>query len=112
MKNSIVPHGAALMPARPPRPTSREDYFIKRRAMRLHGRLGYSGLKPRMVGCEVFELSETAAYVETYAPIDDMPQFFTLEVAGSYHRARLCYADGQRLRLEFFVEELNYVEAE
>ena len=92
------------------RPTSREDYFIKRRPAELHGRLGYTGKKPRVVGCEIFELSESSAYVETYAPIDEMPEFFTLEVAGIYHRARLCFADGHRLRLEFFFEELDYVE--
>jgi hypothetical protein len=110
MKNSIVIYDAGFASPRPPRPTSREDYFIRRRPAELHGRLGYSGQKPQVVGCEIFELSDTAAYVETYAPIDDMPLFFTLEVAGRYHRARLCFADGRKLRLEFFVEELDYVE--
>lgn len=112
MKKSIVIYEAGPAPSRPPRPTSREDYFIKRKPAGLHGRLGYSGSKPRMVGCEVFELTETSAYLETYAEIDEMPLFFTLEVAGAYHRAKLCFADGRRLRLEFFVEELDYVEGE
>lgn len=95
--------------AKLPRPTSREDYFIRRRPTELHGRLGYGGQKPRLVGCEILQLSDNAAYVETYVPIDDMPQLFTLEIDGKYHRARLCYAEGSRLRLEFFTEELDYI---
>jgi len=94
---------------RPARPTSREDYFTKRRPVDLHGRLGYGGQKPRLVGCEILELSETGAYVETYARIDETGELFTLEINGKYQRARLCYAEGQRLRLEFFFEELNYI---
>ena len=79
--------------------------------MNLHGRLGYGGEKPGMVGCEIFNLSETAAYIETYFPVTTPSPFFTLEINGQYHRARLCYAEGRRMRLEFFTEDLDYIEA-
>lgn len=94
-----------------PRPTSREDYFIKRRPVNLHGRLGFGGQQPRLVGCEIFALSDESAYVETYTLITNPPELFTLEIHGQYHRARLVYAEGQRLHLEFFSENLNYIDA-
>jgi hypothetical protein len=93
---------------KPPRPTSREDYF-RHRPVELHGRLGYGGQKPRLVGCEILQLSDSGAYVEPYVQIDDLPKLFTLEINGQYHRARLCYAEGSKLRLEFFTEDLNYI---
>jgi hypothetical protein len=92
------------------RPPSREDYF-RHRPAELHGRLGYGGQKPRLVGCEILQLSDTGAYVEPYVQIDDMPEFFTLEINGQYHRARLSYAEGTKLRLEFFTENLHYIDA-
>jgi hypothetical protein len=77
--------------------------------MDLHGRLGYAGHKPQLVGCEIIELTETGAFVETYAPIDQTAKLFTLEINGKYQRARLTYAEGQKLRLEFIAEELHYI---
>jgi hypothetical protein len=92
------------------RPASREDYFIRPRAVGLHGRLGYGGKIRQLIGCEILELSERFAHVETYALIPEMPQLFTLEIDGQYHRARLFVSDGRRLRLEFFLEDLHYIE--
>lgn len=96
--------------SRTARPASREDYFTSRRPDALHGRLGFSIPVPRVVGCEIFELSDNAAYVEAYMQINTMPEIFTLEIEGQYHRARLLYAEGRRLRLEFFDEDLDYIE--
>jgi hypothetical protein len=96
----------------PQRPTSREDYFIRQQRAELHGRLGYGGQKPKLVGCEILELSETAAFVEAYAPIEGTPKYFTLEINGKYQRARLYLAEGRRLRLEFVPESLDYIEAD
>jgi hypothetical protein len=100
------------MHQRSARPLSREDYFVRRRPVDLHGRLGYAGLRPKLVGCEVLELSDTGAYVETYALIDDVPQLFTLEINGEYHRARLIWSEGRNIMLAFFREELHYLEAD
>lgn len=99
-----------LTSQQPPRPASREDYFVGRSRVELHGRLGFTAEKPRLVGCEVLQLSDTGAYVKTHVLIDNPPKLYTLEINGQYHRARLCYAEGQRLRLEFFFEDLNYIE--
>jgi hypothetical protein len=99
----------AMTVKRPARPTSREDYFTKARPVDLHGRLGYGGQKPKLVGCEILELTETGAVIETYAEVDKTAELFTLEINGKYQRARLCYAEGQKLRLEFFFEELHYI---
>jgi hypothetical protein len=110
MSNEIVRSNPRAMSLRPARPSSREDYFAKRRPDNLHGRLGFGGQTPRLVGCEVFELSEKWAYVESYILIDNPPKMFTLEIDGQYHRARLCYAEGLRLRLELFFEELHYID--
>ena len=111
MSNRIVRMNMLPATIRPIRPPSREDYFVRHRPAELHGRLGYGGQKPRLVGCEILQLSDTAAYVETYVLIDELPELFTLEINGQYHRARLCYAEGQKLRLEFFTEDLNYIDA-
>lgn len=92
------------------RPASREDYFVSHKPAELHGRLGFGGQKARLVGCEVLELSDTGALVETYAPVEDAPKYFTLEINGQYQRARLYLADGRRLRLEFVPETLDYIE--
>jgi hypothetical protein len=94
------------------RPTSREDYFIKHQPVEMHGRLGYGGQKAKLVGCEILELSERGAYVEPYAPIDGTPKFFTLEINGQYQRARLRETEGRKLRLEFFNENLHYIDVE
>lgn len=98
--------------AHPQRPSSREDYFIRQQPVELHGRLGYGGQKPRLVGCEVLELTAAGASVEAYAPIEGTPKLFTLEINGHYQRARLCTAEGRRLRLEFVAEALDYIDAE
>jgi hypothetical protein len=96
-------------PSKPTRPSSREDYFTRRRPDNLHGRLGFGGQKARLVGCEITQLSEAGAFVETYVPVADMPDIFTLEINGVYHRARRIWAEGQRLQLVFFTEELDYI---
>jgi len=112
MSNDIVRLAPRAISQRPARPSSREDYFARRRPDNLHGRLGFGGQTPRLVGCEIFELSERWAYVESYVQIDNPPQSFTLEINGQYRRARLCYAEGQRLRLELFFEEINYIDVD
>ena len=98
--------------AHPSRPASREDYFIRHQPAEMHGRLGYGGQKPKLVGCEILELSSTGAYVEPYAPVDSAIKYFTLEINGQYQRARLFVAEGRRLRLEFIAESLDYIETE
>jgi hypothetical protein len=108
MSHSILKMNQLPTTIKPPRPPSREDYF-RHRPAELHGRLGYGGQKPRLIGCEILQLSDAGAFVEPYVRIDDIPELFTLEINGQYHRARLCYAEGSKLRLEFFNEELDYV---
>jgi hypothetical protein len=93
------------------RPPSREDYFIRRHQADLQGRLGYGGRTPKLVGCEILELTDIGALVETYAQVDAMAKFFTLEIDGQYHRAQLVKSKGRQILLAFFKEELNYIEA-
>lgn len=92
------------------RPPSREDYFIRRPSLNLPGRLGLSGPRPRLMGCTVLEFSNSGAVVEVFAPMDETAKFFTLEFNGQYHRARLVRAEGEKLLLAFFAEELDYIE--
>jgi hypothetical protein len=94
------------------RPPSREDYFIRRRSIDLHGRLGSGGQKPKLVGCEILDLSESGAVVEPYAPVDETAQYFTLEFNGQYRRAKLVKSEARQLLLAFFNEELDYIEAQ
>lgn len=107
---AIIEHDA--ISARMSRPASREDYFTRRQLTDLHGRLGYGGVRQRLVGCEVLELTTRGAHIEAYAPIEGSPKLFTLEVNGEYQRARLCMADGRRLRLEFVAEDLHCISAD
>ncbi len=111
MSHSIVRMNTLPAATRSTRPPSREDYFVRLSPAELHGRLGYGGQKPRLVGCEILQLSDKGAYVEPYVLIDDIPEFFTLEINGQYHRARLRYAEGQKLMLEFFTEDLHYIDS-
>ena len=74
-------------------------------------RLGYGGRTPKLVGCEILELTDIGALVETYAQVDAMAKFFTLEIDGQYHRAQLVKSKGRQILLAFFKEELNYIEA-
>jgi hypothetical protein len=95
----------------PQRPPSREDYFIRQRLPDLYGRLGYGGQTPKLVGCEILNLTDIGALVETFAPVDAAAKFFTLEIDGEYHRAQLVKSEGRQILLAFFKEELNYINA-
>jgi hypothetical protein len=97
----------------PQRPPSREDYYIRehQRQPDRHGRLGYGGQKPKLVGCEILNLTDIGALVETYAPVDAAAKFFTLEIDGQYHRAQLVKSEGRQILLAFFKEELSYLDA-
>jgi hypothetical protein len=67
----------------------------------LEGRLGYGGLEPGLVCYQVLDLSETGVRVEIYAPLDPMPEFFSIEFGDVYCRARRCWVEGQEMGLEF-----------
>jgi hypothetical protein len=70
------------------------------------GRLAYGGNEPRVLSCEIFDMSETGVRVETYAPPSLVPEFVTLEIGGIYHRARRCWIKGHQIGLELIPDEV------
>jgi hypothetical protein len=76
----------------------------KRVQTSLAGRLAYGGAESGIVSCQVLDLSEAGVRVEIFAPLDPMPEFFSIEFDDVYCRARRCWADGYEIGLEFIFE--------
>lgn len=76
----------------------------------LYGRLAYGGQSTGLVGCEILDLSETGVRIETYAQIDDLPEYLSLEFGGAYHRARRRWRRGREIGLEFMADDIQPLE--
>ncbi len=78
----------------------------------LHGRLGYGGEHPGLVSCDILDVSKTGVRVETFIHLDHLPDSFSVEICGMYNRARLCWATGNQMGLEFIVDDMQYLDTE
>jgi len=76
----------------------------KRVQTSLSGRLGYGGLEPGLVCCQVLDLSESGVRIEIYVPLDPMPEFFSIEFGDVYCRARRRWSKGHEIGLEFLFD--------
>jgi hypothetical protein len=68
------------------------------------GRLGYGGPEPGVAFCRVLDLSEAGVRVELFAPLDPMPELFSIEFEDVYCRARRCWVKGNEIGLEFIFD--------
>ena len=83
----------------------------RRKPATVQGRLGYGGIHPGLVGCDILDLSETGVRVETFCQLDEVPEICTLEICGVYNRARRCWVRGRQIGLEFIFEDAQYLDA-
>ena len=81
-----------------------EKRLAKRSPVKRSGRLAFGGLNPGIVGCEILDLSETGVRVRTFAALDPVPEFFSLEFCDIYSRARLRWSKDHELGLEFIFD--------
>ena len=88
-----------------------ENRLTARKTAGVQGRLAYGGDNPGLVGCDVIDLSEAGARVETFARIETLPEILTVEICGVYNRARRCWAMGRQIGLEFIFEDAQYLDA-
>jgi hypothetical protein len=79
-----------------------------RRAKRVQtsqvGRLAYGGSEPGLISCQIIDLSETGVRVEINVLLDPMPEFFSIEFADVYCRARRRWSSGHEIGLEFIFD--------
>lgn len=71
----------------------------------LHGRLAYGGLTPRLVGCEILDMTEQGVRAALLIPLDDVPEIVSIEICGIYNRARRCWAQDGQVGLEFILDD-------
>ncbi|MGO9818848.1 MAG: PilZ domain-containing protein [Acidocella sp.] len=81
-----------------------EKRRAKRTPVKRTGRLAFGGLTPGMVGCQILDLSETGVRVRTFATLDPVPEFFSIEFCDVFSRARLRWSKDQELGLEFIFD--------
>lgn len=79
----------------------------ERKPVKLQGRLGYGGPRPGLTQCEILDLSETGMRISTFAQIDSIPEYVSVEFSGLYMRARCCWTAGREAGLEFIFENTN-----
>jgi len=81
-----------------------EKRGTKRVPVQRTGRLAFGGLNPGIVGCQILDLSETGVRVRTFATLDPIPEFFSIEFCDVYSRARLRWSNDHELGLEFIFD--------
>ncbi|MDR3505833.1 MAG: PilZ domain-containing protein [Acidocella sp.] len=86
-------------------PPGSEQRGARREKLSSLGRLAYGGEEPRVLSCEVLDMSETGVRVETYVHPSQVPEFVSLEFGGIYYRARRRWVDGNQLGLELIQDE-------
>ena len=91
--------------APPPVPTCTEQRRAKREKLASLGRLAYGGAAPRVLSCEMLDVSENGLRVETYVHPTDVPEFVSLEFGGIYCRARRRWVEGNQIGLELIPDE-------
>lgn len=77
-----------------------ERRSAKREQLSSLGRLAYGGDEPRVLSCEILDMSETGIRVETYVNPSQIPEFVSLEFGGIYYRARRRWVNGNQIGLE------------
>jgi hypothetical protein len=87
-----------------------ERRLAAREPASLLGRLAYGGLTPGLVGCDVLDISETGVRVETFAPLEHVPELVTVEICGVYNRARCSWVRGRQIGLEFVFDDADYID--
>jgi hypothetical protein len=109
MNNIFVTSNSS--PAQPATGKTMQDFRrAVRQSTKLHGRIGYGGSQPGLVGCEILDLSETGVRVETFIQLDDLPETLSVEICGVYNRARLCWVSGNQMGLAFITEDTQYLD--
>lgn len=76
----------------------------KRVQASLEGRLAYGGLEPGLICCQILDQSEAGVRVEIYAPLETIPEYFSLEFGDVYGRVRRRWASGREIGLEFIFD--------
>ena len=97
-----VPDGTDILPPASP---SKEHRRATRENLSSLGRLAYGGEEPRVLSCEVLDVSETGIRVETYVHPIDIPEFVSLSFGGLYYRARRRWVEGNQIGLELIPDE-------
>jgi len=77
----------------------------KRVKTSLPGRLGFGGLNPGIVNCQVLDLSEHGLRVQIHESLDPMPEFFSIEFGEVYCRCRRCWVEDNEMGLEFIFDQ-------
>jgi hypothetical protein len=109
MDDNTTPLGP-IWPA-PINTSAKENRQARRKHSGMQGRLAYGGLHPGLVGCEILDLSETGARVETFVQLDlELPETVSVEFCGAYLRARRRWVHGRQLGLEFIIEDMKYLD--
>jgi hypothetical protein len=89
----------------PPRKAGPEQRRMPREMAMLHGRLAYGGLAPRLVGCQILDMTEHGVRAALLIPLEDMPEIVSIEICGIYNRARRCWAHDGEVGLEFILDD-------
>jgi hypothetical protein len=76
----------------------------KRVQASLEGRLAYGGLEPGLICCQILDQSDAGVRVEIYAPLETIPEFFSIEFGDVYCRARRRWVSGREIGLEFIFD--------
>jgi hypothetical protein len=109
MENDLVTPDSQPNPTATDMP-AQESRQAVREATNLQGRLGYGGLQPGLVGCEVLDVSTTGVRVQTFTQLDGLPDTVSVEVCGVYNRARRCWVAGNQVGLAFIEEDTQYLD--
>jgi hypothetical protein len=97
-----APEDTSILSPTPPRA---ENRHATRENLSSLGGLAYGGEEPRVLSCEVLDISETGVRVETYVHPVDIPEFVSLTFGGRYYRARRCWVEGNQIGLELIPDE-------
>jgi hypothetical protein len=96
----------------PPAPKSGpEQRRQARQPASLQGRLAVGGLTPRLIGCDVLDLTDDGARVELFAPVENLPDMVSIEICGIYNRARCCWTRDREIGLSFQLGDMQALDS-